>query len=194
MMYRRRRRSYGFMFMIWREKKEGGASPRAGARASSTPPGAAAPAPPHLLEGVLEERLPGNADLHVAGQRVRLRARQRHGALCRLARRLPHLRLPTASGCPGTQPAPRLRSPRAAGLRYSHGRGSGTGGTSNESSGRTPPGSPPACSCKSSTGLGSASCPPSLAPAARPQQPHHLPGSRKISGHSPAPPEPNARP
>lgn len=112
MMYRRRRRSYGFMFMIWGEKKEGGASLRAGARASSTPPGAVAPAPPHLLEGVLKECLPGNTDLHVAGQRVRLRARQRHEALSSLARRLSSpapahgVRLPTHPASPETQQPP----------------------------------------------------------------------------------------
>lgn len=57
--------------------------------------GAAALAPPHLLEGVLKERLPGNADLHMAGQRVRLQARQRHEALWQLAQQLLS---PTGSG------------------------------------------------------------------------------------------------
>lgn len=94
-----------------------------------------------------------------------------------------------ACACPRTHPALWLSSTQTAGalwLLYSRGRGSGTGGTSSESSGHTPPGSPPACSCKSNTSL--ASAPPSaLAQGAWPQQPHRLPGGRKISGAQLAP-------
>lgn len=171
------------MFMIWGEAR--GSITACWCEVLHTSPGSAAPAPPHLLEGVLKECLSGNTDLHVAGQCIRLQARQRDTRFCAgWHSSSPHPRLPTGSGCPCTHPALRLSRPRAAGaLRplYSRGRGSGTGGTSSESSGHMLLGSHPACSCKSSTSLGSASL-PALAQAVCPQQPHRLPGRRKISG------------
>lgn len=69
MMYRRRRKSYGFMFMIWGEARGSITAGRHEGRLR-TSLGSAALAPPHLLEGVLKERLSRNTDLHVAGQRV----------------------------------------------------------------------------------------------------------------------------
>lgn len=62
----------------------------------------------------------------------------------------PHLCLPVGS-------APRCQALR---LLYSRGRGSGTGGTSSESSDHTLLETRPACSCKSSRALGPASCLP----------------------------------
>ena len=186
MMYRRRRRSYGFMFMIWGEARGGiTAGRRKGWLHTS-----AALQLQHLLtcwkessKSVCRETLIftwlGNAFDYEQGRDTRLYAGWHSGP--------PRPCLLSGSGCPCTQTALPLSSPPATGtprLPYSRGKGSGTGGTSSESSGRTPPGSHPACSCKSSTGLGSAS-PPALVRAAWPQQPHRLPGGRKTSGAQP---------
>lgn len=68
------------------------------------------PRAPHLLEGVLKERLSGNADLHMAGQGVRLRAGHRQEPVSRSAQPLPHPR--AAPACR------RAQRPRAALLTW----------------------------------------------------------------------------
>lgn len=85
-------------------------------------------AEPHLLKGVLKERLPRDADLHVAGEGVGLGGRKGCEG---------------PAGCPGSPPSPADLPPAP---KDSHGKGSGTGETSSESSGHKRQGSPPAYS------------------------------------------------